>query len=116
MLSNPRVERAFRGVGLTAAVLLISAAIARAQTDGQSLSPLAVQVACAPTTSTDGPPEHPLQVIGGDDTAGRTLFSEPRFPFVAGGPDPGLQVGPAVFLRPPSGWTLASATGPPPPY
>jgi hypothetical protein len=101
MVSKTRVEGAVRVLSFIAAVTLLPVAIARAQTDGQPLSPLAVQVACAPTTSTGGPPEHQIQVLGGED--GRTLFSERDLLVIDGGTDAGLQLGQEFFLRRPMG-------------
>jgi hypothetical protein len=111
MVSNTRVQGAIRVAGIIAAVALLPVAIARAQPDGQALSTLAVQVACAPSTSTGGLPEHPIQVLGGGED-GRTLFSERDLLVIDGGTDAGLQLGQEFFLRRPMGAGGAYGTKP----
>jgi hypothetical protein len=128
MRSNARVQSVIAAIGIVSAVALYPGGRVKAQTasqppeqadnqppaqtDDQLLSPLAVQVACGPTTSTAGVPEHPLHVIGGDDTAGRSLFSERDLLVIDGGTDAGLQLGQEFFVRRPMAPGGAYGTGP----
>lgn len=84
---------------LAAIFLTCTAAPGRAQSPGDSLSPLAVAVACAPPPSFDDGPAHAPRVVGSQDSAPRALFGNRDLLVVSGGTAAGLQLGQQFFVR-----------------
>jgi hypothetical protein len=83
---------------LTAAFLAVAAA-AGAQTDAAALSSLEVAIACAPPPSLDGAPDHARHIVGGQDTAPRTVFGGRDLIVIDGGTKADVQVGQQYFVR-----------------
>jgi hypothetical protein len=89
-----------RGTFVIAAILLTgTATAARAQSGGDTLSPLAVAVACAPPPSFDDVPSKALRVVGSQDSTPRALFGNRDLLVVSGGSAAGVQLGQEFFIR-----------------
>src|SRR4051812_28964093 len=96
---DPRGGRPMRRLILAAILATSAAGPAFAQSD--ALSPLAITVACAPPAVFDAIPEHPLRVLGAQDTEPRSLFGNHDLLVVGGGTAAGVQLGQQFFLRRP---------------
>ena len=83
---------------LVFAVLVVTcaASAASAQT-GEPMSPLEIATGCAPPLTVDG--EHPLRIIGAQDTNPRSLFDNHDLLVVTGGTAAGVQLGQRFFVR-----------------
>ena len=89
-----------RGTLVIATILLTcTATAARAQSGGESLSPLAIAVACAPPPSFDDVPSNALRVVGSQDSTPRALFGNRDLLVVSGGSAAGVQLGQEFFIR-----------------
>ena len=100
--------RPSRLLHVVAFIAVAFVALAAGRTDAQTDAPLSAietAVACAPTTSTDGPPDHALHVIAAQDTVARSLFGTRDLLVIDGGTNAGVQLGQQFFIR------RASATG-----
>jgi len=89
-----------RGIFVFAAIFLTCTATpGRAQAGGDSLSPLAVAVACAPPPSFDDIPANAPRVVGSQDSTPRALFGNRDLLVVSGGTAAGVQLGQQFFVR-----------------
>jgi hypothetical protein len=82
-----------------AAMFVICAARAAYAQTGDTLSPLEMAVACAPTPSYDNAPAHTLGIIGSQDTVARSLFGNRDLLVIGGGTSAGVQLGQQFFVR-----------------
>jgi hypothetical protein len=84
---------------LSAAIVLCAAAAAHAQTGDDSLSPLAIAVACAPPPSYEAPAADALRIIGSQDVIPRSVFGNRDLLVIGGGSSAGVQLGQQFFIR-----------------
>jgi hypothetical protein len=89
-----------RGTLVLAAIFVTCTATAgRAQSEGDTLSPLAIAVACAPPPSFEDVPSHALRIVGSQDSTPRGLFGNRDLLVVSGGTAAGVQLGQQFFIR-----------------
>jgi hypothetical protein len=89
-----------RGTLVLAAIFVTCTATAgRAQSGVETLSPLAVAVACAPPPSFDNVPANALRIVGSQDSTPRSLFGDRDLLVVSGGTTAGVQLGQQFFIR-----------------
>jgi hypothetical protein len=84
---------------VTAALVVATAATAGAQAGVPVMSPIEVGVACAPPPSFDAEPDHAPHIIGGQDTAPRSVFGGADLLVLDSGTNAGLQLGQQFFVR-----------------
>ena len=82
-----------------AAMFVTCAASAAYAQSGDTLSPLAMAVACSPPPSYDTAPAHALRIIGSQDAIPRNLFGNRDLLVVGGGTSSGVQLGQQFFVR-----------------
>jgi hypothetical protein len=89
-----------RGTLVLAAIFVTcTATVGRAQAGVDTLSPLAVAVACAPPPSFDNVPANALRIVGSQDPTPRALFGNRDLLVVSGGTAAGVQLGQQFFIR-----------------
>jgi hypothetical protein len=89
-----------RAIFIHAAIFLTCTATpGLAQSGGDSLSPLAVAVACAPPPSFDDVPARAPRIVGSQDSTPRALFGNHDLLVVSGGTAAGVQLGQQFFVR-----------------
>jgi hypothetical protein len=89
-----------RGILVLAAIFATcTATVGRAQSGVDTLSPLAVAVACAPPPSFDNAPAKALRIVGSQDSTPRALFGDRDLLVVSGGTAAGVQLGQQFFIR-----------------
>jgi hypothetical protein len=84
---------------VAAAVLLVAATGATAQTPGRVLSPIETAVACAPPPTLDVAPEHTLHVIGTQDVNARLAYGSRDLLVIDGGTGAGVELGQQFYIR-----------------
>lgn len=82
-----------------AAMFVTCAAPAALAQPEETLSPLAIAVACSPPPTFDAAPATALRVIGSQDSTPRALFGNRDLLVIGGGTGAGVQVGQQFFIR-----------------
>jgi hypothetical protein len=93
--------RTSRLVLLASSLLFLAAAPAGAQ-DPAPMTPIEIEVACAPPPSLDGPAAGVLQIIATQDTVPRGLGGNRDLYVIGGGTLAGVQLGQQFFIRRPN--------------
>ena len=82
-----------------AAMFVTCAASGAYAQSSDTLSPLAIAVACSPPPSYDTAPAHALRIIGSQDAIPRNLFGNRDLLVIGGGTAAGVRLGQQFFVR-----------------